>query len=104
MECLRKLILKERAAAGASKVKDMVHSIEQFSRTTPADEIHRVNISNGNDNRAAETATAAALNVTSVEVEWEKTECKETREAIQQTSKYLAHFGAVAVLSGAIHD
>ena len=73
----------------------MVHSIEKISRTTP--DVHRVNISSS---RVAETA--AALNVTSVEVEWEKTECKETREAIQQTSKYLAHSGAMAVLSGAI--
>ena len=77
---------KERAVTGVNKVKDMVHSIEQISRTDNFRAI-TTSSSSSNNNNSREVAAArleSTLNVTSVEVEWEKTECAETSSVLPE--------------------
>lgn len=77
---------------GVNKVKDMVHSIERISRTdnfraNANNSIDNDNDDNENNNNKRNVAGArleSPLNVTSVEVEWEKTECAETNSLLPE--------------------
>ena len=68
---------QERALTGPNKVKDMVNSIEQISRTDNF--LGNTGSGSNNDSNTAcsksDVQPESTLNVTSVEVEWERGEC-----------------------------
>ena len=82
---------QERAVNGTNKVKDMVNSIEQIGRTENF--LGNTSSDSNNDSNKSDVPPAAAadqpesgLNVTSVEVEWERGECDAAAAAAETVS------------------
>ena len=75
---------QERALTGPNKVKDMVNSIEQISRT----DNFLGNTGSGSNNASNDVSSKSdvqpesTLNVTSVEVEWERGECAAAADTV----------------------